>query len=418
MTGTVSSPPKGWRSAVITDSKGAALATASNALVIAGNDPELRSTFARNVFTAEMVLTQPLPHAVSSIAPQPAGYPRMWTDSDIFLMQAYLHRFYSSKFSFEMAGRAMAAVAATQSFHPVLQWIESQTWDGTPRIDGWLVNTFNCADTPYIRAIGGKFLIAGIRRVRHPGCQHDTMLVIEGPQGIRKSTAFRTLFGDPWFTDDMPHDLKNKDSPQALLGKWGIEFSEVAQITSSKAEIETTKAFLSRRVDRFRPPYGRGFIEQPRQGVFVGTTNRTDWLVDETGNRRILPAYGDHADPEWVAVNRDQLWAEAAHREATGESIWLDTHDLQQSAAVEQERRMEDDPWAPAIRTYLASKFIPVEIGDVLSGIGVAVQHQDKRAQMRVGRVIRGMGWSRVTNWDANTQKMHKTWLPPNIPPP
>jgi len=413
MSGTIPFPPKGWNAGLIRDKKGNILATASNALIIASNDPHLRGTFARNVFTAEFVLTQSMPSAVSVLAPQPAGYPRQWTEPDIFLMQAYLHQSYSPKFSFEMAHRAMSAVASTASFHPVLQWIEAQTWDGKPRIDGWLINTFNCPDTPYVRAIGSKFLIAAVRRIRSPGCQHDTMLVIEGPQGIRKSTAFRTLFGNAWFTDDMPHDLKNKDSPQALLGVWGVEFSEVAQITSSKAETETTKAFLSRRIDRFRPPYGRGFILQPRQAVFVGTTNRTDWLVDETGNRRFLPSYGDHADPEWVAINRDQLWAEAAHREAAGESIWLNTSDLQQFAAIEQEKRMEDDPWAPAVRAYLAGKFIPTEIGDVLTGIGVAVQNQDKRAQMRVGRIMRVVGWNRVTNWDANTRKMHKNWSPP-----
>ena len=413
MSGTIPFPPKGWRTTLATNSKGNILASASNALTIIGNDPDLRGTFARNTFTAEHVLTQPLPAAVSALAPQPAGYPRQWSESDVFLMQAYLHRFYSSNFSFEMAQRAMTAAAATHSFHPVMAWIDAQVWDGRPRIDTWLINAFAAADTPYTRAVGAKFLIAGVRRVRSPGCQFDHMPVLEGPQGIGKSRCCRALFGDHWFTDDMPHDFKNKDSPQALLGVWGVELAEVAQITSSKAEIETIKAFLSRRIDRFRPPYGRGFILQPRQGLFIGTTNRSDWLSDETGNRRFWPIQCEAADPEWVAVNRDQLWAEAAVRETAGESIWLDTDPLRQDAAVEQEKRLEDDSWAPLVRSYLAGR-ISLQIGDLLTTIGVSVERQDKRAQMRAARLVKVEGWSRVTAWDANTKKMHKNWLPPS----
>lgn len=412
MSGTIPFPPKGWRNSLSTDAKGNTIATASNALTILSNDHELRGTLARNVFTAECVLTKPLPAAISNIAPQPGGYPRQWTESDVFLMQAYLHRFYSSQFSFEMAGRAMAAVASASSFHPVLQWIEAQIWDRNPRIDAWLINAFATDDTPYVRAIGAKFLIAGVRRIRSPGCQFDHMPVLEGAQGIGKSKACRALFGDHWFTDDMPHDFKNKDSPQALLGVWGVELSEVAQITSSKAEVETIKAFLSRRIDRFRPPYGRGFILQPRQGLFIGTTNRSDWLSDETGNRRFWPVQCATADPQWVAVNRDQLWAEAAAREATGEAIWLDTADLQAEASIEQEKRLEDDVWLPEVRTFLSGK-LTAQIGDVLTGIGVPRQNQDKRTQMRIARIMRAVSWVRVTTWDANTQRAQKEWRSP-----
>lgn len=404
-------PTQGWHAQLARDSKNHILATASNALAIFRHDPDLAGTFARNVFSAELVLTKPLPATISSLAPQPAGYPRQWTASDIFLMQAYLHRFYSSKFSYEIAERAMTAVAATRSFHPVLQWIEAQTWDRKPRIDAWLINTFGADDTPYVRAIGSKFLIAAVRRIRSPGCQFDHMPVLEGPQGIGKSRACRALFSDQWFTDDMPHDFKNKDSPQALLGVWGVELSEVAQITSSKAEIETIKSFLSRRIDRFRPPYGRGFILQPRQGVFIGTTNRSDWLSDETGNRRFWPVLCATADPEWVAVNRDQLWAEAAAREAAGDAIWLDTEDLQQSASIEQDFRMEDDVWTPMVRTYLREK-LTTEIADVLTGIGVPTYHQDKRAQMRVARIMKVVSWFRETSWDAKSRKVRKNWRP------
>lgn len=403
-----------WRQALARDAKDIPLATAANALSILANDPELRAVFARNVFNAETVLTKPLPLVVSGLAPQPGIYPRQWMEPDIFILQAYLQRFYTSKFTFEIAERAMKTVAGTAAFHPVLQWLAAQVWDGKPRIDAWLINAFGANDTPYVRAVGSKFLLAAVRRVAFPGCQFDHMLVLEGPQGIGKSTAFRALFGDQWFTDDMPHDLTSKDSSQSLLGVWGIEVSEIAQLVGRRNGIETVKAFLTRRADRFRPPYGRGFILQPRQMIFIGTTNRDDWLSDETGNRRFWPVACPTADTHWVAVNRDQLWAEAAYREAAGESNWLETSELQADAAMEQEKRLLDEVWTPRIQDYLAGRST-LQIGDLLTTIGVPVDKQDKATQMRAAKAVSKEGWVRETRWDQKSGKAQKLWARSSI---
>ena len=195
-------------------------------------------------------------------------------------------------------------------------------WDGKPRIDHWLVNTFDCDNTDYHRAVSAKFLIASVRRVMHPGCKFDHMMILEGFQGLGKSTVLRKLFGDDNFTDQIPDDLKSKDASMSLMGVWCLEFSEIDHLIRS--EVEVIKAFLSRQIERFRPPYGRGFIDRPRQIVMVGTTNLDDYLKDSTGNRRFWPVSCKTASVEFIEANRDQLWAEAVYREKIKETIWLE----------------------------------------------------------------------------------------------
>ncbi len=400
-----------WTADLAVDNKGRVLSTAANAILILAKDPAFNGVFGRNAFNAQSLLKVAVAAPFPDLPPQPAAYPRAWVSADILLVQAYLQRSYSQRFSFEMAERAMDATAAARSFHPVTEWIETLQWDGRPRVDTWLINAFNADDTDYTRAVGAKFLIAAVRRVRDPGCQFDYMLVLEGPTGIGKSKSCRRLFGDEWFTDDMPHNLQNKDSPLALLGVWGVEFAEIEQITGTRVATETVKAFLSRRVDRFRPPYGRGIVTQPRQCVFIGTTNRDEWLMDETGNRRFWPVYCRTADPTWVSVNRDQLWAEAAAREAAGEAAWLDNDELQQEAARQQEKRVEHDPWTPEVRSYIKGK-PEVVSDDVLRAVVLNVERRDRAAQMRVARILRLEGWYRVVTKEKKTERSLRVWRP------
>jgi predicted P-loop ATPase len=388
-----------WKAKLSSDGKGVVIPSAYNAAVILAHDPVFHRIFARNAFTARNIVVTAPPSAISSTAPQPGPYPRAWAENDIFIVQAYLNKNYNHKFGFETVERAMAATAASTSFHPVLDWIETLAWDNTPRIDTWLTTVFGAPDTPYTRAIGAMFLIAAVRRVRSPGCQFDQMLVLEGAQNLGKSRSCRTLFGTEWFTDDLPHDLRNKDSPLALLGVWGIELSEIDHLLRN--DVEVVKAFLSRRIDRFRPPYGRGMIEQPRQSVMLGTTNSDDYLRDATGNRRFWPVRCAKADYTWIAEHRDQLWAEAAAREATGESIFLATgHQATETAQAEQENRLDEDPWTEPVRDFLADldKSYAHEI--LADALKVPTERQDKRAQIRLAKILKLLGWSRRMSRD------------------
>lgn len=381
-----------WFTRLQRNSQGATLPTVSNAMLILANDPELAGMVAYDAFRSEHLLMR-APPAPTECASLPGPYPRPWGLEDVIFMLGYLQRLWSPKFARETAEHSMLAEAAMRRFHPVTDWLGGLVWDGVPRIDKWVSAAFDAEDSRYHRAVGAKFLIAAVRRVRHPGCKFDHMLVLEGAQGIGKSRACRALFGDAWFSDAIPPDLTSKDAAMALLGVWCLEFAEIEHLI--RAEVETIKAFLSRSVDRYRPPYGKTYVERPRQGVLIGTTNADDYLRDATGNRRIWPVRCRTADPDWIALNREQLWAEAAAREAWGETIWLDDNEVQEQATTAQSERMAEDLWGDAIAEWLRSR-VEVRMADVLTGaVGMTKEKLDKRAEMRVGGILRGLGWKR-----------------------
>jgi putative DNA primase/helicase len=382
----------GWMARVQRNSQGGTLPTVSNAMLVLANDPELAGLLAYDAFRSEHLLMR-APPAPDDSPSLPGPYPRPWGLEDVVFVLGYLQRIWSPKFGRETTEHAMLAEASMRRFHPVADWLTGLAWDGTPRIDKWLSAAFDAENNRYHRAIGAKFLIAAVRRVRQPGCKFDHMLVLEGSQGIGKSRACRALFGDAWFSDAIPPDLTSKDAAMALLGVWCLEFAEIEHLI--RAEVETIKAFLSRPVDRYRPPYGKAYVERPRQGVLIGTTNADDYLRDATGNRRIWPVRCRRADPDWIALNREQLWAEAAFRERRGETTWLDDDDVREEAGHAQAERMAEDLWETAIAEWLRGR-VEVRLADVLAGaIGMTKEKLDKRAEMRVGAILRGLGWKK-----------------------
>ena len=379
--------------------RGGVLATLANALLILAHDPPLQGIVSFNEFRQEALIMRPPPPAEDGGALVPGPYPRPWTAEDACLVQAYLQRVWASKFGRETTESAMATAAQCLRFHPVRDWLGALTWDGTSRIDAWLTKACGANPTDYHGAVGAKVLIAAVRRVRRPGVKFDCLLLLEGAQGIGKSKLLRALFSEQWFSDAMPPNLSDKDAAMALLGVWGLELAEIEHLI--RAEVETVKAFLSRGIDRYRPPYGRAFIERPRQGVLIGTTNSTDYLRDATGNRRIWPVRCQFADDAWVEENREQLWAEAAAREASGETLWLDDTDINLEATTIQAERMQEDVWGEPVMTWMSGR-VETSIGAVLSdALMIPKAQQDRRSQMRVAAILKGAGWESVVGWDS-----------------
>ncbi len=172
--------------------------------------------------------------------------------------------------------------------HPVLEYLNSLEWDGSMRVDRWLIDYASADDTPFVRTVGSIILIAAERRVREPGCKFDEMLVLESPQGLGKSTALSVLaVHEDWFADDIPLNGDTKRTIESLAGRWIVEAAELKGMRESK--VEHMKAFLSRRVDRALMAYGRLTTEVPCQSVIIGTTNSERYLRDLTGNRRFWP---------------------------------------------------------------------------------------------------------------------------------
>jgi predicted P-loop ATPase len=326
---------------------------------------------------------------------------------------------------------AMHAAARVNSFHPILDWLDGLKWDGTARLDTFLVEAFGAvneydpiaqgdqwdARNAYYAAVGSKLLIASVRRLRQPGCKFDSMAILEGAQRIGKSTALATLYGREWFTDNIPPDLKKRDAQLALHGKWCVEFAEIEHLV--RTEVEVIKAFLSTAVDHYRPPYGREFVDVPRTNVPIGTTNSDDYLKDQSGNTRFWPIPCAKVDVEWIAENRDQLWAEAAYREREGEAIWLDATGLQQEAARFTAGRMKEEVWQPFIARWLdkteaerveakarlargegteGDLFLakePIFVVRVLEfAIGMSKDKMTKQAEMSVANALKMLGWT------------------------
>jgi hypothetical protein len=227
-------------------------------------------------------------------------------------------------------------------FDPVVDYLDALQWDRQPRLDRWLIDYLGAGDTPLNRAIGRKMLIAAVRRVRQPGCKFDYMPVLEGKQGTGKSTSLRILAGDDNFSDQPLLHLDTRAQQEAHEGTWIHEISELNGLR--RTEVETVKSFISKMEDNARPAYGRFLIHQRRRGILVGTTNDSEYLRDSTGNRRFWPVKTGTIDLVALRHDRDQLWAEAAAAEKTGEALTLPP-ELYAAAAEQQERRLMKDGW-------------------------------------------------------------------------
>lgn len=285
----------------------------------------------------------------------------------------------------------VAAAADARPFHPVREYLAALTWDGTFRIEGFAASCLGAKDSPLIRGYMRCFFIGAVARAMVPGCQLDTVLVLEGSQGARKTTALRTLFGAKWFGNTPINVKKTPDCYQALEGFWGYELPEVDAY--SKTESGAVKGFVSVREDTYRPSYGRNTVSRLRQVAFAATTNADTYLNDDSGGRRWQPVKCDTVDVGRIAEDRDQLWAEAAHRYAAGESWWL-TDELAKEAADDVDSRYQGDPWE-LLLPGLLSEHASVTSSAALLLLGVEAAKQGAGDAMRVGAALRRMGWRR-----------------------
>ena len=290
----------------------------ANAITALRHAPEWEGVLGFNEFSQQVVTHRPTPWG------KQVG--SRWADTDDSLATEWLQGEAGIFVGSNTVAEAVQTVARENGFHPVRNYLKSLVWDKVSRIDNWLIDYLGSTDSQFLRAVGSRWLISAVARIFQPGCQADHVLLLEGPQGIRKSSALRALVGDEMFADHIA-DLGSKDSRLDLLGKWVIEMSEL--VSMRRGEVERVKAFLTARTDHFRPPYGRRAVDVPRQNVFAASTNDGQPFVDATGNRRFWPVRCGEIDAEGIQRDRDQLWAEAYHRYRQGEVWWLDTRRAQ-----------------------------------------------------------------------------------------
>ncbi|MCP1829108.1 hypothetical protein J2R76_005808 [Bradyrhizobium sp. USDA 4532] len=280
-------------------------------------------------------------------------------DPALLRLREIIHERFGFDPSTDNVHTAVQTLANHHRFHPVRDYLDALRWDGEPRLDRWLVSYAGVEDTPYVRAVGGIMLIAAVRRVRDPGCKFDELPVLEGEQGNAKSQAIQVLAVNPeWFSDQKVFGLGGRDSIEALSGKWIVEAAELHGMR--QGEVEGLKAFLSRSTDRGRMAYARTPTESKRQCIIIGTTNNDAYLRDLTGNRRFWPLATSRIDIEALKRDRDQLWAEAATREASGSSIRL-PEELWPAASEQQQLRLIDNPFTSTLDEVLREKAVGIK---------------------------------------------------------
>lgn len=278
-----------------------------------------------------------------------------WNDSDNAALKVYLSNKYGI-YSPTKTKDAILAVAAERSYHPIKEYLDHlPEWDGTDRVETLLIDYFNATDNSYTRAVTRKMMVAAVARIVHPGTKFDSVLILNGPQGIGKSTFFAKLAGD-WFSDSLTlTDMKDKAGPEKLQGYWILELGELAGMR--KTDVEVVKSFISRSDDKYRASYGVNVESHPRQCIIVGSTNaESGFLRDITGNRRFWPVRisGDGKRKAWQmsVYDVEQIWAETLVLYGKGEKLYLEGSDVE-LATNEQADAMESDEREGLVRTYL-----------------------------------------------------------------
>lgn len=319
--------------------------TLRNLMLILENDEHLKSiVFNQLLDGMEIKGSVPWKH--------PSKY---WRDADDAQLISYIDLTYGT-FSSRNYEIAVTKITDDRSYHPIREYIDLlPEWDKVERVDTLLIDYLGAPDNEYVRAVTRKLLCAAVKRVQQPGCKFDTMLVLNGPQGVGKSTLISKLAGE-WFSDSLHlSDTKDKTAAEKLQGYWILEIGELAGLR--KAEVETLRSFLSRQNDVYRAAFGRRATQHPRQCVFIGTTNAENgYLRDTTGNRRFWPvqANGKGKKHSWELTNEEvsQIWSEVLHYVKQGEKLYLDASQVA-LAQDEQREAMEADEREGLVKEYL-----------------------------------------------------------------
>jgi hypothetical protein len=386
--------------------KTALACNAGNVLLALQTEPEFKGAFGYDEMLRTEVLMRPL------FADDPNFKRRPLTDTDVTAAQVHLQWSGFRRLGKDTTHQAIDKCARENSFHPIRDYLTGLEWhDGKERLSEWLSTYLGAEQNDYTARIGSMFLIGMVARIMRPGCKLDYMPTIEGDQGLLKSRMCGVLAGE-YFSDHLP-DIAGKECSQHLRGKWLIEVAELRAF--SRSAIDHFKEFLTRDTERYRPPWGRKEVHEPRQCVFIGTTNKELYLRDETGNRRFWPVKITKIELENLQRDRDLLFAEAVYRFRNGETWWPDAKFERTKIAAEQEARYEVDVWEHPIELFIkhTAKITIMEIA--LGALGFEVVRPGMTVSRDEPQPVRGTPINRLS---LNDQRRiaailtHLEWVP------
>lgn len=322
--------------------------TLQNMITILNNDNNLRGIGGKDLFSGRLIVKRDLPWK---------RYTETWTDSDDVGFRVYMECVYGIEGRQKLQD-AIDNVFTTNAYHPVKNYLNSVKWDGIPRVESLLIDYLGAEDNDYVRAVTRKTLVAAVARIFDPGCKFDSMLTLVGPQGIGKSMIFNVLGGE-WFSDTLV-DITGKGAYEALDGVWIMEMSELSAL--KKQERESIKSYVSKQVDTYRKAYERNTTVNPRQCIFIGTTNDKEFLNDPTGGRRFW-VVDTNPDKRTKTVwndltpkTRDLIWAEAVELYMLGENINELPEEVLNKAVAIQREHSENNALLGIIEEFLEKK--------------------------------------------------------------
>jgi predicted P-loop ATPase len=391
--------PASWLSHCQRNENGNPVNNLANVMIALREAPRLQDLFAYDEMLRAPLMRGPIADAAA------ATYPRAVRDADVTAVQEWLQLAGLPRVAKDVVHQGVDLRAIECAFHPVRQFLNGLRWDGECRIETWLSVYLGTEANAYSGKIGLMFLVSMVARIFKPGCKADYMLVLEGAQGAKKSTACEVLGGE-WFSDNLP-DIRSsgKDVSQHLNGKWLIEVGEMSAL--DRAEATALKAFITRSVERYRPSYGHKEVIEPRQCIFVGTTNKTAYLRDETGGRRFWPVKINRVDIDALKRDRAQLFAEAVTRYRRGEKWWPDQTFENEEIAPQQEARYEADAWEEAIAEFLKGRLRTTVLEVARKALDIDLAKIGTADQRRISNALVRLGWDR-----GNRTGKERLWVP------
>ncbi len=363
-----------------------------NASIILEHDSRTKDKFTYNEFNDQVYIDD-----------------RCYEDHDTTEIELWLHRVYNVRLGSQSVNDIIIRQAKKNSFHPLKEYLNSLKWDGECRIETLLQTYWGVEDTELLREIGFRWIISCVARALYAPCKVDTVLMLVGPQGTYKSTSFRVLAGEDWFSDSHL-DIMKKEAYE-VIHKSGVWIWEMAEnVTLNKADNDTIKKFFGANNDLFRPSYARNPVRRDRSLVFVSTTNERMFLTDSTGNRRFWPVTVGPIDIQGLQRDRDQLWAEAVYYLNNGENHFLDA-EMEMKLYDYQQQYVIRDPWTPAVVTCIEKYPDGFILSDVYLELNFPTGKANRDTNRRIYAIFNELGLVEKKRKPERFDKRRLVWI-------